>query len=453
MNPLNLLSVDDKDYLIQAVVTQYFDSQWEVTSVFSYQESLTLLRSRHFDVLLLDTDLGHNSPTGIELIPRYLEEFPNLVIIVVTNGDDIADMRTALKLGASDYIVKSDTICEDLDLKIPECIERVRHQRLAEIYQKEMKYEEPLCLLGSSYQIQALRESVRKQISQETPLVLIGEPGSGKFSLARYFWHMKNDPYRPFICFKASKIPKMNLEVSLFGEQTPPKTSMKKGVFSEAQFGDLLIPDFNVLNGSFQKKIIQSALSKSIKPKGSPVHFAIQNRLILNCQKNSSYTKKYKKFFKHIYLPPLRDRKEDIPKILKTYLDRYKSKQYFLSSRALEFLQSQKWPKNIEQLTHVIDAIISNLESNRREKIDVSDFIRIQEEYALNLGTLELTLPKDKDVIQPNSYTDFLASCQRSFFTHVLDIFEGNILKTAQALGISKSTFYRKLKKLKILEK
>ena len=444
MSQLSILSLDDKDFITQTAIARHLSPKWKVEVTRSYNESLTLLRKHHFDVLLLDNDLGPNSATGVQLIPNYLKEFPHLVIIVVTNDDELQEMKQALILGAEDYIVKSASICEDVLLKIPECLNRAVNRKLVEVYREELKSDDPLLLLGTSNAVKSLREAVRIEKTKESHLVLTGEIGSGKASLARYFWKLKDDPCRPFISFKFSKVPKSPLEADLFGN-----AAGKKGAFVQSHLGDLLIPDFNHASKILQRKIIEAVASKSIKPRGSLSTIPIQNRLLLTSSEIPKSTKK-SRIFRHICIPPLKDRREDIGAIVSGYLDRYKLKQYGLSEKALNFLQSQQWPGNIKQLLRLLDLVISDLKTDKRDRIDVPDFIRAERQNSLNIGALEIPLPNDKSEIDSLFFTKFISSCERSVILHALSLFDGNILSTSSALGVSRSTFYRKLEELNI---
>jgi len=129
MSQVSVLSLDDKDVMTQSVLASYFSPQWKVELVSSYQESVVVLNRHPFDVLLLDYDLGPDSPTGVQLIPRYVKAFPNLVIIMMTQKDDIEVMKQAFSLGAEDYIIKSSSVCAEVSIKIRECLKRVRNRK------------------------------------------------------------------------------------------------------------------------------------------------------------------------------------------------------------------------------------------------------------------------------------------------------------------------------------
>ncbi len=444
MSQLTILSLDDKDFITQTAIARSLTPKWKVELVSSYDESLSALRKRHFDVLLLDNDLGTDSPSGIELIQIYRNEFPHLMIIIVTNDDELQEMKQALVLGAEDYIVKSGSICEDILLKIPECLNRAKNRKLVEAYREELKPEDPLSLMGTSQAVKTMREAFRVEKLRESHIVLTGEIGSGKTSLAKHFWKLKDDPCRSFITFKFSKIPKSRLEADLFGTATG-----KNGIFFQSHLGDLLIPDFNHASKTLQRKIIESAVSKSITPRGSLSPIPIQNRLLLTSTEIPKLTKK-SRIFRHICLPPLRERLEDIGAIATAYLGRYKMKQYHLSEKALEFLQSQQWHGNIKQLLRVLDQVTSDLKADKREKIDVPDFLRAERQHSLNTGALEIPLPRNQSEVNSHFFNTFIASCERSVIIHALSLFNGNVVSTSSALGLSRSTFYRKLEELKI---
>jgi len=448
MSELNILFLDDKDFITQNEVAKHLSQRWKVEIVSSYLESFTLLRKRHFDVLLLDHDLGTHSPTGIQLIPRYLKEFPQLVIIMITNNDDLQEMKQALLIGAEDYIIKSPSICEDVFLKIPECINRAINKKIITTYREDLKSEDPLFLLGTSPSVKTLRESIKNEKSKESHLVLIGETGSGRSSLARYFWKIKDDPARPFILFKLAKIPKVRLETDLFG-----KYGGKQGAFLCSHFGDLLITDFDHASKKLKEKIIETINSKIIQIKNSTTTISIKNRLILTSNSTLKLTKK-SKLFRHIFIPPLRERREDIPVIVSEHLNRYQLNKYFLSENACNFLQSQQWPGNLKQLIQLIDLVIADLKTNKREKIDTPDLIRAERKNSLNRDGMKISLPNDKATLISSGLENFMASCERSMLIHSLSIFDGNISEASHALGISISTFYRKLERLNLtLEK
>jgi DNA-binding NtrC family response regulator len=447
MSQLNILSFDDKDFITQTAIAKYLGSKWKIDLVTSYEESLGALRNKRYDVLLLDNNLGHDSPTGVQLVPSYLSEFPNLAIIILTHDDEIHEMKQAFQLGAEDYIVKTSslsTICEDLILKIPESLNRARNRRMAESHRDATISDDPLFILGSSNAIKGLREFIKCERTSGSHIILMGEPGSGKASLAKYFWKIKDDPCRPFIHFKISKIPTSRIEADLIG-----KGVEKRGALFDSHLGDLLISDFDYLSTSLQTKIVEFASSGCIKMKDGSLKFTVENRLFLTSREIPKFIRQSRSF-KYVRLPPLRERLEDIEIIVSTYLNQYKLKNHFLTERAIDFLQSQNWPRNFKQLLSLIGSVVEDLKSTRRERIDVPDLIRAEKKNLLDMGSVEFPLPRNKIELDSLFYGNFLSSCERSLIVHALSLFDGNIVETSNALGISRSTFYRKLEELNI---
>jgi len=441
MSQLSMLFLDDKDFTTQALVAQYLRPQWKVELVSTYEESLCALRKYSFDVLLLDNDLGPQSPTGVQLIAKYRQEFPYLVIVMMTNTDDLQKMKEALELGAEDYLVKYSSTCEEVSIRIPECLKRARNRKMLADYQAELTSHEPLILLGNSQKVRTLRESIRIETAKNSHLVFIGEIGSGRSSLARYFWKLKEDPYRPFVPFALSGTHKLRLEEDLFGD-----ASRRNGVFYRAHRGDLFLAGFDQISKSLQKKIIAAALSQTIHPKGTPTPFTIQTRLFLTAHRLLECTKK-NHTFRTIVVPPLRERQEDIEWIVNGYLSQSKYKPYFLSNKSLAFLKAQPWPGNLKQLFHLLELVTSELKSSPREKIEVSDLVRAERHNSLHRGSLELSLPQHPNEIDPAFFEIWMNACEQQLMTHVLSLFKGHAVKTATALGMSKSTFYCKLGK------
>jgi DNA-binding NtrC family response regulator len=447
MSQLNILSLDDKDFITQTAIAKYLGGRWKIDLVTSYEESLRALRNNRYDVLLLDNNLGQDSPTGVQLLPSYVNEFPHLAIIILTHDDEIHEVKQAFQLGAEDYVVKTSSlssICEDLLLKIPECLNRSRNRRIAESHRDEATSDDPLLTLGSSNAVKGLREFIKCEKAKGSHIVLMGEPGSGKASLAKYFWKIKDDPCRPFIHFKISKIPKSRIESALIGKGTE-----KRGALFDSHLGDLLISDFDYLSVGLQTKIVEFASSGCIKMKYGNSKISVENRLLLTSREIPKFIRQ-SRIFKYVRLPPLRERLEDIEIIVSAYLSQYKLKSHFLTEGAVDFLKSQIWPGNLKQLLSLIGSVVADLKSNRRERIDVPDLVRAERKNLLDVGSVELPLPRNRSELDPSFYGNFLSSCEQSLIVHALSLFDGNIVETSSALGISRSTFYRKLEELNI---
>ena len=444
MPKLRILSVDDADYIVQNLIKKNLSSLWEIELAQSYKEGLTKLRREHFDVLLLDKDLGPASPTGIDLITDFRSEFPDLVIILITHDDNHNGISKALENGATDYIVKSESLYTDLILRIPEAVDRKKRRLAVDLWTYQSRLVDPVFLLGNSKAVNELKVSLKGIDDFSNPIVLSGESGSGKRTLARHLWSLKNDPCRPFVSLSLMSIQKPKLELELFGNEKG-----KKGALLLASKGDLLISDIHYMPPSLKDKVLHALRYGFVRPLGSDRAVSIQTRLFVSSHKNALSNKKFKRF-KQLWLPPLRERIEDVEDIALAYLKQNRLKDYFLSDKAIAFLKNQTWPGNFTQLLSTLDLALNELKNENREKIDTSDLIRSDRERSLKSNKYEALMPQNKGEITAKCYSNFLTKAEKSFLIQALSSFEWNMKATAKALGLARSTLYKKLEQLNI---
>lgn len=441
-----ILVVDD-DVEMRELVHDVLKSRGhQVTTAGSGQEVLTLLAQTEFDVVL--TDLRMKGMEGTELLTEIKHLYPDIGVILMTAFGSVETAVEAMKRGASDYLtkpVKSEEIVRVVERAVREAVLRREVSRLRKEVHKEYSFHQ---ILGKSKAIQAVFDLIRRVADSPTNVLITGESGTGKELVAKAIHYNSDRRDAPFIPVNCAAIPEQLLESELFGHMRGSFTDAKmdkRGLFEEAQKGTVFLDEISELPLLLQAKILRVIQEKEIRRVGATKPTSVDVRIIAATNLNLNEEVKAKRFREDLYyrlnvieikLPPLRERREDIPLLVDAFLKKCgeaRGKELKgVSESALAMLIDYAWPGNVRELENVIERAVT---LSLGEKISPNDLPpavqgargdrRVLDEAA------EKTLP--------------LHEIEKEYIKKILEKMGGNKYQAAHVLGIDRKTLYRKL--------
>jgi DNA-binding NtrC family response regulator len=441
-----ILVVDDEKDICRALEFLLSGEGYSVTTALSGEEAIELLKKTDFDVVL--TDLKMDKVDGIAVLEEAKRLNPETAVILMTAYASVESAVDAMKKGASDYIVKP-FINEEIRLTIKRVLEQMRLQSENIALKRELSQRRGRCkeIVFNSESMHRIFDLLDNVTPTKSNILLLGESGTGKSLIAETI-HC-NSPRRDkaFISVNCSAIPETLLESELFGYRKGAFTgavSDKKGLILMADGGTLFLDEIGDMPPALQAKLLKVLESGEVLPLGDtkPKHSDI--RLISATNQNIEEKIKNGTFREDLYyrinvievtIPPLRQRKEDIPLLVDHFIKKFSAQNQKnikgITEEAMQVLMKYSWPGNVRELSNVIERAVV---ISTGEMIDVKSLppkITFQEQAAQSL--------KEK----MNEY-------EKNIILTTYEANNRNKEATARALGIDLATLYRKMKKLGI---
>ena len=441
-----ILVVDDDADMRELAYDMLKDRGHQVTVAGSGEEALTRLAEEDYAVVL--TDLRMKGMQGLELLTEIKRAHPEINVILMTAFGSVETAVEAMKHGANDYLtkpVKKDDLIRVVERVIREAALRREVSRLRKEVHKEYSFHH---ILGKSKPIQAVFDLIRRVADSPTNILITGESGTGKELVAKAIHYNSDRKDAPFIPVNCAAIPEQLLESELFGHMRGAFTDAKfdkRGLFEEAQKGTLFLDEISELPLMLQAKILRAIQEKEIRRVGATKPVSVDVRIIAATNLNLNEEVKNKRFREDLYyrlnvielkLPPLRERREDIPLLVEAFLKKcgeVRGKAVMgVSEAALAMLMDYAWPGNVRELENIIERAVTLSRGERISPDDLPAMVqgargdrRVLDEAA------EKTLP--------------LHELEKEYIKKVLEKTGGNKYQAAHALGIDRKTLYRKL--------
>jgi len=441
---VDLLVVDDDPEFRDTLRSRFTRHGFEVRAAASGEEALGVAEQRTFDVAIFDMMMP--GMTGLELLKRFKGAHPECEVILLTGQGSIETAVEAMKLGAYDYLQKPFPL-KDLEAVAVKASERrnlrKENTQLKAILQRTQPSSE---MIGQSPAMLEIQRLIERAGPSEKAILILGESGTGKELVARALHRQSRRAERPMVVINCAALPESLLESELFGHEKGSFTgavSAKPGLFEVADGGTLFIDEIGELPGSLQAKLLRVLEDGSLRRIGSVQERRVNMRLLAATNRDLAEEVNGKRFREDLYyrinvmsleLPSLRERKGDIPLLVRHFL----GPGWEIETAAAEALERYPWPGNVRQLINTIE---------RAKILSDSETIRLAD------------LPKE--VVAPGSTTssngstvvealDDLAAIQRSKVVEVLRREGGNKSKAARVLGIDRRKLYRLLEKYTI---
>jgi DNA-binding NtrC family response regulator len=441
--PMNILIVDDEQSIRETCATVSEQSGMKAIAVATAEEALEVLEHSAIDILLTDLKLLRTS--GVELLKQVHGQHSEVAVVVLTQYGTIESAVEVTRLGAVDYVTKPFRI-EELRSRL----ERVA--RAAELQQENRLLREQLRtrpgfggLIGVSVKMQRVYKIIEKVSQHEYPVLILGESGTGKELVARSIHFSGPRKDRPFAPVDCSALVPTLIESEFFGYVKGAFTGAmqaKQGLLEAAQGGTLFIDEIGDMPVDLQAKLLRALQEREVKPVGSTERRQINVRIIAATNRDLDAAIRSGTFRQDLYfrlnvvqikLPPLRDRKSDIPILVTAFLEKFSNPQgpvRTISEDAMRRLIAYDWPGNVRELENAIERAVA---LGSGPILHVADL-----PPNLQYPTTE-RIP-EKDEILP------LEELERRAILRTLRETGGDKLSAARMLGIGKTTLYRKLK-------
>ena len=406
-------------------------------------EALELLESHAVDIVLTDLKLQQSS--GLDLLKRVRDVYPQVAVVVLTQYGTIDSAVEATRMGAVDYVTKPFHV-EDLKTRL------MRVARDADLHRENQLLREQLRtrpgfggLIGVAERMQRVYKMIEKVSQHQYPVLILGESGTGKELVARsihFSGERKNRPFTPVDC--SALVPTL-IESELFGYVKGAFTGAfqtKQGLLEAAQGGTLFLDEIGDLPVDLQAKLLRVLQEREVKPVGSTERRRIDVRIIAATNRDLEAAIRNGSFRQDLYfrlnvvqikLPPLRERKSDIPLLVISFLDKFTDPQgpaRTISEDAMRRLVAYDWPGNVRELENAIERAVA---LGSGPIVHVGDL-----PSSLQYPASERAPGKDE--LLP------LEELEKRAILRTLRETSGDKLAAARMLGIGKTTLYRKLK-------
>jgi two-component system response regulator AtoC len=446
---VRFLIVDDEQSIRRLCMTIGQSVGFEVSEAESAEAALAVLETDSPDIVLVDRMLPAMS--GDEFLKQAKQMLPRTEFAMITGHGSIESAVEAMRLGAYDYITKPFGAGQ-LKLLLQRMKEKVRlvaeNEYLKQVVSNEMELN---VIDGSSAKIQDILRMVSRLKDTHTPVLIMGESGTGKELVARAIHFRGSLAKRPFVAVDCGSLVPTLIESELFGYEKGAFTGAikaKQGLFSAANGGTIFLDEIGELPLEMQAKLLRVLQEKEIRPVGSNDKIKIDVRIIAATNRDLEACYKNGTFRKDLYfrlnvvtmsLPSLRERKNDIPALVQSFLARYAPDEHLqLTPGVMNCLLQYDWPGNVRELENCIERAIA---LGNHKIIDIPDLPpAIASAAPLGIGTAH----------SANINTSNLEDMERETIRRVFEQCKGDKVMAGKTLGISRATLYRKLKRYNI---
>jgi two-component system, NtrC family, response regulator PilR len=445
----HLLLVDDEEALRSVVAERLSDSGFDVVQAASGEAALEALNRFAFDVIV--SDLRLPGVDGRTVIDAAVSRYPGIVAIVVTGYGTVKDAVETIKLGASDFIAKPFQFDELLHV-VNSGLEARRLQSENAYLHQQLDQRFGLgSMIGKSASMQALFQLV-ETIAPTTATVLItGDTGTGKEMVARAV-HQTSPRHRArFVAINCSSIPETLLDAELFGHARGAFTgavTTRQGRIEQADSGTLFLDEVGTMPMSLQMKLLRVLQEREFERLGDNRTIKVDVRIV--AATNADLQKMVKEgtfredlFYRlnvvTIHLPPLRDRPEDVPPLVKHFLETRGAESTVVSQEAMRRLMAYNWPGNVRQLENAIERAVAMLAG--RTRIEVAD-LPPDLQAVVAVTTPSLDLPE-----QGLDLVALIAQIERDLIERALARTGNNRGAAARLLSLKRTTLVEKLKR------
>ena len=450
---IRLLIVDDEQSIRRLCVTVGEALGFVCLEAASGESALAVLEEQPAHMILTDMVMPHMS--GLEFLEKVKKMLPRSEIAVMTGHGSVETAVQAMKLGAYDYIAKPFSPLEELRLFLRRMAEKVRLVEENQFLRDRMDTETQLHgIVGSSAKIQDVLRMVSRLKDTRTPVLITGESGTGKELVARAIHFRGSFASRPFVAVDCGSLVPTLIESELFGYEKGAFTGALKtrtGLFHSADGGTIFLDEIGELPLELQAKLLRVLQEKEVRPVGSNQPSKVDVRVI--AATNRDLEKEYRRgtFRKDLYfrlnvvtihVPPLRERRSDIPMLAHWFLDRCApGRSVQVTNAAMKSLLQYEWPGNVRELENCVERALA---LGNQQTIDIDD---LPPAIASTSPSSVSTAPPEPD---PGYSTTDLEDIERSTIERVFQQVKGDKVLAGKMLGISRATLYRKLKRYNI---
>ena len=446
---MKIMLVEDEKITRKTLTDILKKENYVVNSFGDGTEALIALKQDQYDVIV--TDLRLPGTNGLDILKTAKEINSRTIVIIITAYATVETAIESLKLGAYDYLLKPFSPEQLLSiLKHIEQLSKVLSEN--EKLKSRLEFFEKKTIIGSSAKVKAFLDMIKMVAPQDHTILIQGESGTGKELCARTIHNYSLRKDKEFIAINCAVIPETLIESELFGHEKGAFTGAVKkhiGYFEKANGGTLLLDDIDDLPLSMQVKLIRVLQEKEISHVGSTETLPIDVRIICATKADLKERVQQKLFREDLYyrlniipifLPPLRERKEDIPELLIHFLKKYgaEDKVQYVDENIYSILNKYNWPGNVRELENMTERIIA-----------------LSPNQYLNTTVLDpLLYNSNKEIVSKNTFEEYagfdryILSKEREIIDWALNKSDNNVSGAAKILNIPRTTLRSKMDKL-----
>jgi DNA-binding NtrC family response regulator len=441
-----ILIIDDEKEICESIKMILEYEGYEVDFSTSAIQGLKLVEESTVSCLLLDIQMPEMN--GFEVLKKVKDNIPSLSVIIISAHGSVENAIKATRLGAFDFIEKP--IDRDkLLISVRNAVEKAK--LVTENIEIKKTLEGDGEILGTSKGIKNILELIDKVAPLDTRVLITGENGTGKELVAKAIHRNSQRKDKPFVEVNCAAIPNELIESELFGHEKGSFTgavSQRIGRFELANKGTIFLDEVGDMSPQAQAKVLRAIEDGKIERVGGGKKIDVDVRIISATNKELPEEIEKEKFREDLYhrlnvipinIPPLRERKEDIPILVEAFskdiITKHKKPPVKFSDDAIKLLQEMSWSGNVRELKNIIERIIIIIDKREIGRKDI--------EFLIKPGQASM----DDIIDESNSFQEFKEKAERAFILKQLNENNWNISKTAELLDIQRSHLYNKMKK------
>ena len=440
--PYDILIAEDEEITQKHLRSTLEREGHRVTSVLNGLDALAAFEERDFDLLIADIKMP--GMTGLDLLPKVKEKHPEVDVIIITGYGSIDSAIEAMKLGALDYVTKPFEL-EELAMKVRKIFERKALVKENLAFRTILSEQRKISIIAKSASMNEILRTIEGLKESECNIFLTGESGVGKSLLAKIIHYTSRRQEAPFLSLNCATLTEELLASELFGHERGAFTGavkMKQGLVEIADTGTLFLDEISEMAPNLQAKLLKVIEEGEFYRVGGTRTIKVDVRFIAATNQNVKSMIAEGRFREDLYyrlnvmeifIPPLRERKEDIEPLARFFLEKLLPKSHKkisgITKDAMKIVKEYTYPGNVRELENIIERAII-LEKNREITADSLP-------QSLKMFQIETFEPGDIKTIE---------ALNRAYVERVLDLLGGNKTKAAEVLGISRTSLWRILK-------
>jgi len=452
---LHLLVVDSDAAMRSACAEIAATLGYAAEDTRNLEQARSLLRGQAVDILLVNLPWGNSQ--GVDLVSEVKLLYPQISIIAMTASGSVNAAVEAMRCGASDYLTKPFAI-DELSAVLDRAAASHTTDTVTRQLRERLRLSQGLgAMIGRSAEMEKLYRILSKVAQSTHPVLVLGESGTGKELVARTIHAYGPNAHKPFLPVDCGSLVPTLIESELFGYVKGAFTGAnrsKDGLLISAEGGTVFLDEIGELSLDLQAKLLRALQEKEVRPVGAshrvPIKariLAATNRDLATMVENGAFRKDlfYRLNVVNLRLPPLRDRREDIPLLAAHFLDRISREhgtKFTLSDEALRTMMRHDWPGNVRELENAVERACALSSGPVLHLGDLPTQLQQEGLAAHRAATAagQADTAKDGQTVTP------LAELERQAIVGAIHALNGDKLQAAKLLGIGKTTLYRKLK-------
>ena len=438
-----ILTIDDEENIRSGLCDNFELEGYEVKQAANGKDGLSLVKKGGIDLVI--TDLRMDGISGEEVVRHITTENPGIPVIVLTGHGSIDDATKAIKMGAYDFLTKPLDL-DHLNKIVKNALEglelKIQKNELQAALDSRKVFSE---IIGKSTALKSVLDKVSRVAPSKTTVLITGESGVGKEGIAEAIHRLSPRKDKPLVKVHCAALSESLLESELFGHEEGAFTGadkMQKGRFELAHGGSIFLDEIGEISPSVQVKLLRVLQNRQFERVGGEKTIDVDVRIIAATNRNLEDEVKAGRFREDLYyrlnvvsvdVPPLRERKEDIPLLISSFLEKFNEENgknvKGFDSKARSALTNFSWPGNIRQLQNVVEGCVAMSISDTVKLSDLPDYLQ-----KVSAGqTISIPVGTTMDEAELIIINETLASCG------------GNKTRCAEILGIGRKTLHRKL--------